>query len=309
MTRKEQLVNDYTTTLAQNCVIGAGTIEVNDASSLPTGDFRIVIESEIMKVTNVNGNILTVERGEEGTTAVTHNSGLTVQAVLTANQLKSLKAERDPLWTPHPNLRPLRCYDQNDAPLIASDFTGVNLGGRGTLVDSASGSLVATVDDSAPGAHGHHLWIIDTPSPPYYVYMGAYGVWRHGGSSQYPQFGIDLQDSNTSRIVGINYNMATGIGHTSRVFQWTDPTTFSSAPFSFTPVSFGPIKWFRIYDDNSNHRFSVSYDGIHWAEIYSQSRTAWLANGGDKVGFFFAAGGNTSNLLQKVVVRHFSLET
>jgi len=52
------------------------TITVADGSVFPAaGGFRVTIGSEQLNVTAVNGDVLTVERGAEGSTAAAHNNG------------------------------------------------------------------------------------------------------------------------------------------------------------------------------------------------------------------------------------------
>lgn len=307
--RRERLVNDFETTLATTCTIGASTIQVTDAGNLPLeGDYRLVIDAELLGVTGRSGNVLSVIRAEESTVAVEHAAGAKVRVVITTDSLNALRVDRDPLWTDHAAIKPLRCFDAAGGILEAADFTGVNLGARGSLADSVDGSLVATVDDNSP-TNGHHIWEVDAPSTPYKVTLGAYGLWRHSGGSVYPQFGIHVGDSTSGdKLIGFNWLLDEGNMQSTQVVHWTNPTTYSSVVLGLNPVTFGPIKWLQFYDDNTFHKFSISYDGIHWIIVHSQSRTAWLSNAGDKVGFYFNAASNNSGALQKVTVRHFSLE-
>jgi hypothetical protein len=67
------------------------SLVVADASSFPgTPQFRILVENEIMLVTGVSGTTFTIQRGAEGTTAVTHANGVVVTHVLTAAALDLL---------------------------------------------------------------------------------------------------------------------------------------------------------------------------------------------------------------------------
>src|SRR5271165_616579 len=63
----------------------ATTLTVTNASSFPAvGNFRILIDQELLLVTGVSGTTFTVTRGVEGTTAATHSSGATVVQIVTA---------------------------------------------------------------------------------------------------------------------------------------------------------------------------------------------------------------------------------
>ena len=308
--RRERLVNDFETTLTATCTIGSSTLQIADASGLPTeGDFRVVVNSEIMGVTARNGNVLSVTRAEENTLAVEHAEGSIVQAVVTVDSLEALRVDRDPMWVDNPTYQKyLRGHDQSGGEIDQSDFTGVNLGSRGTLVNGVGGSMVATIEDDNP-TNRKHIWYLNAPSTPYKVTLGFYGCWRHSGGAVYPQAGIVVADSTSGdRNLSWQIILDEGDGRVTQVSHFTDPTTFSATPFNINPTQLGPVWWLQFYDDNTDHRFSFSYDGLHWVEAYSQSRTAWLTNAGNKVGFFFDASSNNTGAQQKVIIRHFSLE-
>jgi len=68
---------------------------LTDAFSFPaSGSFRIKIDDEILIVTAVAGNIFTVARGAEGTTARSHAAGALVRHLLTKGGLEARVANR-----------------------------------------------------------------------------------------------------------------------------------------------------------------------------------------------------------------------
>lgn len=84
----ERYANNATTALDGSITAASTTLTVNSAADFPTaGQFRILIDSEILVVTAVAGNIFTVSRGAEGTVAAAHNSNATVEHVLTKYSL------------------------------------------------------------------------------------------------------------------------------------------------------------------------------------------------------------------------------
>lgn len=83
--------NDARTTLASNVSLEDTTISVSDSSDFPEPPFRIVVGREIMEVSEMNGNIWTVERGLEGTLVLTHNSGSPVTNEWTAGTYDEIK--------------------------------------------------------------------------------------------------------------------------------------------------------------------------------------------------------------------------
>lgn len=86
----ESYSNEFDTTLASAVLSGDGTISVNNMTGAPAVNFRVKVNSEIMLVRSVSGSgpfTLTVDRGQEGTTATAHSSGDDVIHVLTAEGL------------------------------------------------------------------------------------------------------------------------------------------------------------------------------------------------------------------------------
>lgn len=70
------------------------SLDVDDGSVFPqTGQFRIKIENEILLVTAVATNTLTVVRGQESTTAASHADNLPVTHVITSGALSKFKED------------------------------------------------------------------------------------------------------------------------------------------------------------------------------------------------------------------------
>lgn len=84
----ELFANNASSTLNGSITAGATSLVVASAANFPAGgNFRLLIDSEIMLVTAVSTNTLTVTRGQEGTTAVNHSNGAVVTDILTAGAL------------------------------------------------------------------------------------------------------------------------------------------------------------------------------------------------------------------------------
>lgn len=69
------------------------SLTVADASLFPAVPFVISIENEILEVTNVAGNVLTVVRGHESTTPAGHLAGVSVEHRWTAGMYNGLVGE------------------------------------------------------------------------------------------------------------------------------------------------------------------------------------------------------------------------
>jgi hypothetical protein len=75
----------------------ATTLTVANGTVFPaTGNFRIIIDTELLLCTSRSGNTLTVTRGIEGTTAASHLNGAAVTHVLTQAGLLQYLTEQAP---------------------------------------------------------------------------------------------------------------------------------------------------------------------------------------------------------------------
>src|SRR5436305_15125369 len=90
----ENFGNNCQSTLSAGINSSVTSLTVADASTFPSvGNFRVVVDSEIMLVTAVSGTTFTVTRGQELTTAASHSSGASITAVLTAGAIQQFRAD------------------------------------------------------------------------------------------------------------------------------------------------------------------------------------------------------------------------
>lgn len=97
------------------------TVSVADAAEFPSnGNFRILIDSEILLVTSVSGSDFTASRAQEGTSIASHSNGATVRLIFTSgafdqaiNDRFAVAAGDDYNDTSNNNYRCLQC---NDSP-------------------------------------------------------------------------------------------------------------------------------------------------------------------------------------------------
>lgn len=142
----EKYTNNGTTTLNGSILSGATTLVVTDATQFPTGgNFRIVIDNEIMLVTAVSGTTFTVSRAAEGTTAVSHSNGATVTEILTAGSLFQIIEDNNHFATCEGRLTlasgtPVTVTDQTAKTTVY--FTPFN-GSRIMMFDGTSWQMVS----------------------------------------------------------------------------------------------------------------------------------------------------------------------
>lgn len=90
----EQYANNPSSTLSADLTAGATTLTVTSAAAFSaSGNFRVIIDSELLEVTAVSGTTFTVSRGVEGTTAASHSSGTAITQILTRDGLLSLGSQ------------------------------------------------------------------------------------------------------------------------------------------------------------------------------------------------------------------------
>src|SRR5690625_7062486 len=85
--------NNAETVLAEAVGETETTFIVEDAGALPAPPYRLSIEDEIVEVSAVDGNTLTVERAVEDTQAGNYGAGTAVENRLTAGMYGELISE------------------------------------------------------------------------------------------------------------------------------------------------------------------------------------------------------------------------
>lgn len=91
----EKIANLARTTLVGKISAGATSLTVVSALNFPaSGNFRLIVDSEILLVTAVSGTTFTITRASEETVASEHAAGAVVTHVLTAGSLSKLLEEQ-----------------------------------------------------------------------------------------------------------------------------------------------------------------------------------------------------------------------
>lgn len=92
MAKYERFGNNGSSTLNGSITDVAASLVITSAATFPTdGNFRILIDSEIVIVTAISGTTFTITRGAEGTTPAAHANGATVQHILTADVMNFMR--------------------------------------------------------------------------------------------------------------------------------------------------------------------------------------------------------------------------
>lgn len=287
MPRRERLHNNSLTTLNGGITAAATTVTVADGTVFPNeGDFRVIVNEEIMLVTGVSGNDLTVVRGSEGTTAAIQADGAACRCILTAGALEQWA---DDLSAGYSDRNPYRIMDEG-VTIDDTDFTWLNQSTSSVQTETWGGISMQIPNNSSQ--YNLRGLYITAPSAPWTVKMH----YRFGpGAKLYDltsatSFGLMARESSTGKLLTCHHRLGDGL----ESWKMTDETTYS-ANLGPTWVNTGNEGWLMIEDNNTNIITSVSLDGINWLEIGSESRTAHASGGMNQIGFFVDSNGSNSN--------------
>ncbi len=296
----ELFKNLASTTLAADIDDSTTSITVASAMGFTGGNFRILIDSEIMKVTAVSGTTFTVVRAQESTAATSHTSATAVYNVLTAGALDA--------------------HDQNDLAAYDTYANRPTAGTPGRIFLPTDGAFLERDNGTAwekvgpiwpmtpPTASTFATWlnqststVTDAKGPlyfnavyatsatirailksylttPFTVEMAILPNVLPYTSSSDVAVGLCIRDSATGKIEmyglggngadlnikGYYYSSATASG--TSVTGWPTGTHFSEST----------LLWLRYADDGTYRVISISVDGCTWTQLLSVSRTTNL---------------------------------
>lgn len=315
----EKFTNRATTTLNGAINNSTTSVVVTDASSFPSsGNFRILIDSEVMLVTAVSSNTFTVTRGVESTGAASHSNLVTVAHVLTAGALDQYRS--DNIQTGASSSLPAaekdgRLYFSNDgpyvyrdngsawaafgpvspmAPMVLGNFSWVNQH-QATAVQQGG-----SVYFSSPGTpdNGLELFVKNIPIAPYRVTFGFIPILSLGTATCAP--GICFYNSSNGKILSFalrqdSFNTVPVPTHA--VDEWTNTTTYAGVSPYFSQTAalyYGTVIYWQLQDDTTNWKFNVSNDGVNYITLFSTAHNTFLTP--DKIGFCYRNMGNPSGM-------------
>lgn len=261
--RREVLKNNATTTLDGEHNDAVTTLAVVDGSVFPaTGDFRLLVGSELMLCTARSGNNLTVARGQEGTTAASHASSASVWLVLT--QAAVQRYLRDNLPGADGGRAPLRLVTASGTPLSASDFTKLDGSIASSLADVAGG-IVATKAGKT-GGYDNSIYYRTAPTAPYKVSvcLSAYTFNITGGT-----FHVGFRESASGKLVTFGVRLLNPAVFSTKWSALNTPVG-DYIGFDTTHFQFIMPQWLQLEDDGSHFIFSMSMDGMNWITLLSK---------------------------------------
>lgn len=323
----EQYSNNAATTLNGAINNSTTSVVVTTGSVFPsTGNFRIIVDDEIMLVTARSSNTLTVTRGAEGTTAASHADLADVTDVLTRDSLLALlsDANQSGVYASLPSAgrkgRLYKCTDNRftyidngsswDAfhPMVAeacnpnlADFTTWVNQDSFTIDVSAGYHRLYKVGGSG-NAENNHLRMKST---------GGLTTWSMRLIWDYSAppgagflSGMYLRNSSNSKFWIFGYNAGLQIilaaFNSETSFQSTE---FGDAVWSGPLLTRGPCM-LQMRTDNTNFYFEYSYDGVTWVEHRRIANSgAWMASY-DQIGFGIDNFNALTNQVHSMSVHH-----
>lgn len=127
---------------------------------------------------------------------------------------------------------------------------------------------------------GWRIRKIAVPSAPYSRRIGF--LPQLGVESNVAQaFGIVLRESSSGKLY-IFYIVQSGTTGSIRIQKWDDLTTVNSTPYDKGAIP-KDLRYLHIDDNNTNHTFSWSADGVHKVPLLTESRTTFITP--NEIGF------------------------
>lgn len=268
MARIERFANNASTNLSSAINAAVTSITVDDASPFPTdGDFRIIIDSELMLVTAVSGTIFTVIRGIEGSTATSHNSAVIIVHIATAAGMQQYNIQNGVPMFGNTARKPGTFRDKAGNELALASFTAANLG-TSSAWDYTGGQGIG-FHIQANATNSARVWYKSAPTPPWTLTVWC-GITGKAGS----QIFVGCKESGPTGSLSLAVTRITDVAHD----DWTSPTVYSASQgvngFQGQPLGM----WFQVEDDNVNLYFRCSHDGVFWATFHQEARLNFLSS-------------------------------
>jgi hypothetical protein len=287
----EQLQNSASTTLNGAINSSVTSVTVTDGSVFPaSGNFRILVESEIMIVTARTSNTLTVTRGAESTTAASHSSGVSVEHVYTKGSVEQILNDyyqvggyasrpatprKGTIYQATDLCHARWFYNGTNWDLIHpsyvpysdridfSGWTALNIG-TGTFTDK--NGICHINRASASDVAGYYKAL---PTAPYKLTLYYDPVpYRENTRTQ---IFLGVRENATGKL-RIMAHAASNTNTNQFCYEsWTNATTFSANVLTAKLGHFGR-GWMRFEDDNTNWKLSYSKDGMNFSPFFTETR-------------------------------------
>lgn len=305
----EQLANNASTTLNGGINNSTTSVVVVSASGFPSaGNFRIIIDSEIMLVTSVSGTTFTVTRGAESTVAVSHLSAAAVTHIVTKASLPQVAGEIASLTGTYANLPAAGVYGRQYRP---TDVFGghvwrdngtswdlwvedkgpfnPNIGDFGTWVNQNSFTFDTTYGfgslQHVNGAGGDNITarVKATSGTTWAMTLGMQLLTPPGSIAL---CGIVLRESSSGKMMTYTFTSGTSTKSESDGYTFSNTTTVNTHLFGPDAFNYLPlVKLMRLRADGTTFFFEYSLDGTYWFEHNRLTISGSYLAGYNQIGF------------------------
>lgn len=288
---KEQFKNNSATTLSAAITSTSATaITVANATQLPSSpQFRIIVDSELMLVTGISGNTLTVVRGAEGSAATVHSNGSAVTHIVTVGSLQAYGRDNDGYFD---GARPpLQLLDASGNTLTSSSFTTYNGAGDAHAAVVSDSDRRITIKRQAGSGSGSaelmtHL-ARSAPATPYSIIIAIQPLVTTD-SGKFASI-VGFRESSTGKAKVLRIAYFSGVNE----FAINTYTNEASAGF-VTTIDFpllAPVQWYKLTDDGTNVTYYFG-DGVNWMQLHQVARTTYFTARPDQV--IWGCGANSN---------------
>lgn len=163
-------------------------------------------------------------------------------------------------------------------PVAVASWTWVN---QSTSVATDVGGGIYLITPIGSNAQNYRCLVKTAPSTPYTITAAFLpDIW--GGDAALDSVNLICRESGTGKIQGPLWaNSGSNVYHQ----QMTSATVHSSNPSNAGAWYQSQPVWLQLSDNGTNIISRVSSDGRNWDQIYTQSRTAFMAAGPNQVGW------------------------
>lgn len=325
----EQYTNSAQTTLNGGISSGSTSLVVTSTTNFPTApQFRIIVDAEIMLVTAVAGTTYTVSRGQEGTTAASHLTGVAVTHVLTQASLSTIigqfalsdlianrpaagtngrlffPSDGGPIFRDNGSAWDCWAYGMGPFTPPLSTFTTAFNRGNYVLTQNRGVSTLSILGSVAPGSDSICGQVDPVPGASWtmtvaYNHSLAPGCPSIGGIVMYDSVSTKcklhvIQTSGSPAVAGYDFNT---------------PTSFNSSIYNdATYIENHPLMLLQVVCDGTTYFYNHSEDFITWVNNRQE-----LVSGNfltpTHIGYFvdFGSGSMRSNQTDAMTFYHAKL--
>jgi hypothetical protein len=293
---RQQHKNDAQSSLNGTINSSVTSVDVSTGSNFPSsGNFRIIIDSEIMLCTARSSNTLTVVRGRDGTSAASHTNGASVAQIYSSAGIAELFQDTDALFGYSSRVPAHGLFADNGSTILtSSDFTWNNQ--DSATVTERGGTVLMNCPKRS--TYSMHIQERTPPSAPYTYIAAMRAAVLVGSNDSKPVFGIGFRETSSGKllVIGVLEEFFFEDGPQVRVSQCSSSTSIFSnttGPTEFQGAC--DYVWLKIENNGSNMKLYVSADSFEWVQVYSQANNAFFSAGPDRVLWFGANSGNNGS--------------